>query len=58
MRLIGTDIRPRCRVCGKLLAEAVTRPWTIGCGRCKTSNSSTDGTIPRETRVAPDTPDT
>jgi hypothetical protein len=32
------DERPRCEGCNKLLAELVTRPWTIKCVRCKTIN--------------------
>lgn len=36
------DVKPRCIVCNKLLAERVTRPWTIGCGRCKHQNYSED----------------
>lgn len=36
------DVRPRCRCCDKLLAEKVTRPWLIRCGRCKTQNHSED----------------
>jgi phage FluMu protein Com len=32
---IAVDVKPRCHACRKLLAEAVTRPWTIRCGRCK-----------------------
>lgn len=36
------DVKPRCTVCNKLLAEKVTRPWTIGCGRCKSQNYSED----------------
>lgn len=32
---IAVDVKPRCHACSKLLAEAVTRPWTIRCGRCK-----------------------
>lgn len=36
-----TDVLPRCRSCGRLLAELCTRPWRIGCSRCKTVNGST-----------------
>lgn len=36
------DVKPRCGVCQKLLAEKVTRPWTIRCGRCKSPNHSED----------------
>lgn len=36
------DHRPRCKCCDKLLAEKVTRPWLIRCGRCKTENYSED----------------
>lgn len=32
---IAVDVKPRCPKCRKLLAEAVTRPWAITCGRCK-----------------------
>lgn len=28
------DIQPRCE-CGSLLAEFLSRPWTIKCRRCK-----------------------
>ena len=31
-----TDNRPRCGQCNKLMAELLTRPWKIRCGRCKT----------------------
>ena len=36
------DVQPRCTVCHKLLAEKVTRPWSIRCGRCKNENHSED----------------
>ena len=39
------DVRPRCSNCAKLLAEKVTRPWTIRCGRCKTANHSEDSRV-------------
>jgi phage FluMu protein Com len=34
------DERPRCWRCQRLLAELVTRPWAIRCGRCKALNQS------------------
>ena len=34
------DTQPRCWRCNKLLAEMVTRPWTIKCMRCKVENNS------------------
>lgn len=33
-----TDERPRCWRCDKLLAESLTRPWSISCNRCKAKN--------------------
>jgi phage FluMu protein Com len=36
-----TDTLPRCRTCGKLLAEFVTRPWRMTCRHCKAVNGST-----------------
>ena len=33
-----TDASPRCWRCSKLLAEQVTRPWSIVCPRCKGRN--------------------
>lgn len=38
MSLILSDLVPRCHNCNKLLAEKVTRPWVIRCGRCKCTN--------------------
>lgn len=32
------DENPRCEQCNKLLAILVTRPWVIGCVRCKHEN--------------------
>lgn len=46
---VASDLQPRCKRCNKLLAEKVTRPWIIGCVRCKTQNTSEDRTIPVET---------
>lgn len=46
---IASDLKPRCKRCNKLLAEKVSRPWIIGCVRCKTTNSSEDRTLPIET---------
>jgi exosome complex RNA-binding protein Csl4 len=36
--VVASDEKPRCWRCGKLLAEEVTRPWTITCVRCKATN--------------------
>jgi phage FluMu protein Com len=47
MNYMASDLEPRCKGCGKLLAEKVTRPWVIRCGRCKVTNRSEDRTIPR-----------
>lgn len=33
------DFLVRCWSCGKLLAEKVSRPWRIKCGKCKTVNT-------------------
>jgi phage FluMu protein Com len=33
-----TAERPRCWRCNKLLAEVVSAPWQITCGRCKALN--------------------
>lgn len=38
MPLVAYDITPRCRGCGKLLAEELTWPWRIRCPRCKAVN--------------------
>ena len=35
-----TRLKVRCANCGKLLAELVTAPWRIRCGRCKAQNVS------------------
>lgn len=51
MSTYAIDIEPRCKACGKLLAMTVTRPWTIGCGRCKTSNTGDSFGHPRNTRT-------
>lgn len=32
------DENPRCWRCNKLLAESLTRPWSITCPRCKAKN--------------------
>lgn len=50
---IASDLKPRCKHCNKLLAEKVSRPWIIGCVRCKTSNSSEDRTLPIATVLEP-----
>ncbi len=34
------DELPRCWRCGRLMAEMVTRPWRIKCGRCKAINQA------------------
>ena len=34
-----TDAKPRCWHCRRLLAEQVSRPWAIRCGRCKKVNA-------------------
>lgn len=34
----GTDEKPRCWRCNRLLAEMLTRPWLITCTRCKAKN--------------------
>jgi hypothetical protein len=36
----STDEAPRCWRCSRLLAELVTRPWSIRCGRCKATNKA------------------
>lgn len=38
------DVAPRCRSCGKKLAEEVARPWRIRCtrGSCKALNTDQD----------------
>lgn len=35
------DTAPRCKQCGKKLAEELARPWLIRCTRCKTTNTRT-----------------
>lgn len=35
-----TDEMPRCWRCNRLLAEMLTRPWTIVCNRCKARNQT------------------
>lgn len=40
MGWVAYDVQPRCTGCHKLLAEKVTRPWVIRCGRCKQTNDS------------------
>lgn len=53
--LIAVDVKPRCPECSKLLAEAVTRPWTIRCGRCKaTVTEATQRVIGRTTVTVAD----
>ncbi|QGJ88171.1 hypothetical protein PBI_EDMUNDO_35 [Arthrobacter phage Edmundo] len=56
MSKFAVDIRPRCRRCGKLLAEKVTQPWVIGCGRCKTLNTDLSQGLPRVMHVVEDRP--
>jgi phage FluMu protein Com len=51
---LAIDIRPRCRSCRKLLAEKVTRPWIIGCGRCKTLNTDSSQGLPRTVAIIED----
>jgi phage FluMu protein Com len=55
---IASDLQPRCKQCGKLLAEKVTRPWVIRCGRCKTTNSGDDRTMPATIVLEADPPAT
>lgn len=55
MGWVASDLNPRCRCCGKLLAEKVTRPWIIRCGRCKTPNTGEDRTAPVTTVLEADT---
>lgn len=53
--LIAVDVKPRCGECRKLLAEAVTRPWTIRCGRCKvTVTEATQAVAGRRTVIVED----
>ena len=33
------DHEPRCWKCRKKLANYLTRPWDISCGRCKAKNA-------------------
>lgn len=47
---VAYDLRPRCQ-CNRLLAEMVTRPWTIMCPRCKTVCHSTDRQTPPFQRI-------
>lgn len=42
IRKYAFDVSPRCSQCNKKLAEKVTRPWQITCGRCKFANHSED----------------
>lgn len=49
-RAAVTDLTPRCWRCNRLLAEAVTRPWLIRCGRCKATNKQ--GEVEATTPVA------
>jgi phage FluMu protein Com len=51
VNLVATDVAPRCWKCRKLLAEKVTRPWVIRCGRCKAENTEAD---PRDRTIVMD----
>jgi phage FluMu protein Com len=53
--LVASDLKPRCRCCRKLLAEKVTRPWTIMCGRCKAVNTAAGPGTDRSIVVEEDT---
>lgn len=46
---VAMDVSPRCRGCGKKLAEEVTRPWLIRCPRCKVENGGHSQGVPRRT---------
>lgn len=35
---VVTDENVKCWRCERLLAEVVSRPWRIKCGRCKAVN--------------------
>ena len=54
MGWVASDLNPRCRTCGKLLAEKVTRPWVIRCGRCKTTCTGEDRGAPSTVVLEPD----
>lgn len=54
MSLIVSDLAPRCGNCNKLLAEKVTRPWTIRCGRCKSVNHTPAPGNPQTVLLEPD----
>jgi len=43
-KTVQTDTSPRCWRCSKLLAEHVSRPWSIVCPRCKGRNGDTGNT--------------
>lgn len=38
-----SDVDVRCWRCGRYLAELLTRPWVIKCGRCKARNEGQAG---------------
>jgi phage FluMu protein Com len=56
-RAVFMDERPRCTglhrgaACNKVLAEFVTRPWSIQCRHCKTTNTRN---VPPGALVEPD----
>lgn len=54
MSLSVADLTPRCGHCNKLLAEKVTRPWAIRCGRCKTVNFTPEPGDPQDIVVEAD----
>lgn len=37
-RVAGPDEMVRCWRCNRLLALSLTKPWHIGCPRCKADN--------------------
>ncbi len=56
MGWIASDVNPRCRDCNKLLAEKVTRPWRIVCGRCKSVNEYSNPSSTHELVMDEDKP--
>lgn len=51
---VAQDVEPRCRQCGKKLAEQVARPWLIRCPRCKVENGGHWQGVPRHTVLVPE----
>ena len=47
-RGVATTLRLRCWRCDRLLAEVISEPYLITCGRCKATNAKGNPPAQRE----------